>query len=425
MADNLIKRLYNAAVNKSHTYSLTGGKQTFFRLIGSYLSGVFLGKYDYNKFTEAYGENPLVYMIIKKISFTSASINRKAYDSNGEEFENQEDSEVLQLIKNPNSEQDEIEFREQCNEYLSTTGNTFIRYMSGVGGVGKEIRTLITNNVEIVCSKSGDIIRYDYTKPGGGTVKINPEDVLHVKESNIVNFQDYQELKFGLSRLQAAWIVVRSSMEKFEAEAAIFQNRGIVGVLSNGSDQPLLKPEKEALNNAFKEATGGPENYNGVHVTNSNVKYVQLGMSPTDLKLLDGIVSSLRILCGVYGISSILFNDNEKSTFNNYQQVEKTAYMDVYVPLANKFDKALSTFLSEKLGVNESVKVDLTSVEVLKSTTNELANSLNNLDPKLLERLMENMTQEEIRSVVPFLPQLSENDEVIGSMRSTNNNSDD
>ena len=119
--------------------------------------------------------------------------------------------------------------------------------------------------------------------------------------------------------------------------------------------------------------------------------------------MLEGILSSLRLICGLYGIPSVLFNDNDNSTFNNVSEAKKTAYTDVYIPLANRIDKALSMFLSEKLGVNETIVADLTSIEVLMATTNELAQKLNSLNPLLVNAVMSELSHEEVRSIVDLI----------------------
>jgi len=171
-------------------------------------------------------------------------------------------------------------------------------------------------------------------------------------------------------------------------------------LLTNDTDVPMLKGEQEQLQHQFNKEIGGSEKYNTIKVSNTKLRYVQTGMSPTDLKLLEGIVSSLRLLCSLYGMPSILFNDNERSTFNNFEQAIKIAYNDVYIPLANKIDNELSSFLSDHLGVEENIKVDLTSIEVIKASTNELAQALNSLSPLVANRVLEQLTIDEIREIV-------------------------
>jgi len=360
----------------------------------SYLLGTGSG---FTKYTKAYGENPLVYMIVKKISFSTASIKRVMYNEEGEVVEG---SVLLNLLRAPNSDDDEIEFREKINEFLLLTGNAFVRIIRGEGGLGVELEVLITPRVEIVCNEATNTVSgYQYTLPNGRIVNYGVDDVLHIKTSNVVNTGE-GSIKYGLSPLQSAWIVVASSMEKLKADASIFKSRGIIGILTTDTDTPMLEPERDRLQTHFDNTISGAENYNKIKVSTSKLRYLQTGMSPTDLKLLDGILSSLRLLCGIYGMPSVLFNDTASSTYNNVESAKRTAYTDVYIPLANKVDKELSKWLSYHLGVDEYIEVDLTSIEEIKASTNEVAQALNNSQTNVSTKIMESMTRDEVRELV-------------------------
>jgi len=391
--DNIFTKAFGRLVPK-HSINLQSQDTTFMKVVGSFFSYL-TGNSNFSEYVKAYGDNPLVYMIIKKISFTSASIARIAVDGSGEVIEN---SVLLEILKNPNKDQGQIEFLETINEYLNTTGNTYVRYIKGIG-MGQELEVLATQNVQIKCNDFGMVTGYTYKKPKTNTYVTYPvEEILHIKTSNIVNI-DQDNYKYGLSPLEAAWIIINSSGEKFKAEASIFKNRGIIGILTNKSDTPMLPTERKRMQSEFNDDIGGASKYNQIKISNTDLAFVQTGMSPTDLKLLEGILSSLRQLCSIFGMPSILFNDNEKSTFNNFEQAVKLAYNDVYIPLANKVDKELSSFLNEQLGTNELIKVDLTSIEVVKSSTNEVAQALNNMSPLLANKVLEQLTVNEIREL--------------------------
>jgi HK97 family phage portal protein len=389
MAENIFKRVANAITNKNHTFTLTSNSTNRFGILNGVLDYL-TGKKSFKAYTKAYGDNPLVYMIIKKISFTSASIKRVATDSNGTIIDN---SKLLEFLENPNQEQGMLELYEEINEYLSTTGNAFIHWVEDNMG-GGAVEVLDVGMVEVICDNAG-VVRYDYTHNSIVT-PIQPDNILHIKSGNIVD----PKTKLGLSPLQAGWIVVQSSSEKLNADASIFKNRGIVGLLTNDTDVPMLDKEVKNTQDSFQQTAGGSDNYNKIAVTNTRLRFLQTGMSPTDLKLLEGILSSLRILCGLYGMPSVLFNDNETSTYNNVSEAKQTAYTDVYIPLGKKVDKALSQFLNGKLKVNEKIVIDVTSIEVLKATTNELAQALSSLRPLLANKVLEAMTENEIREVV-------------------------
>lgn len=368
-----------------------------------------------SRYFEAYGSNPLVYQVVHKVSFSSASIKRVATNEKGEEIAN---SQLIELLKAPNEDQGEIEFREAINESLLLCGNAFVRFIRGIGA-GYELTVLNPQCMELITNRAGELAYYQYTEPTTGSlIKITDlDEILHIKTTNTVS-TDKIWINWGLSPLQAGWIVVQSSNEKFSAEASIFKNRGIIGILTNKSDRPMLKDERERMQKEFDAEAGGSDKFNKIKISTVDLQYIQTGMSPTDLQLLDGIISSLRHICSIYGVSSILFNDNENSSYNNIVEARKDAYTESYIPLANKVDKELSKFLNKHLGTNETLKADLNSIEVLKASTNEVAQSLNALNPQIATRVLEQLTINEIRSLLPKIEDIEGGDQIAGKGKS-------
>jgi HK97 family phage portal protein len=419
MAENFIKRALNTLYTKSVTEVpqnvLYGDKLNVFETYFDWI----LGKGgEFSKYTKSYGENPLVYMVVNKIAFNSASIKRIAVNENGDEILN---SKLLSILATPNEDDDEIEFRQKINEYLLLTGNAFIKIIKGEG-MGVQLTVLHTPDVEIKINKIGDIVRYKYVLIDGTTVYYEVDDILHIKTSNVVNVRNSQ-VKYGLSPLQSAWIVVTSSMEKLKADASIFKSRGIIGILTSDSDTPMLDPERQRLQKSFDKDTSGADKFNKIHITSSRLKFLQTGMSPTDLRLLEGILSSLRLICGVFGMPSVLFNDNDSSTYNNISEAKITAFTDVYIPLAIKVDKELSKWLSNLLNISESLLIDKKSIEVLKSSTNEVAQSLSRIPTNVAQRAVETMTKDEVREHILGMDSLGTGgDELIGQANNTQSN---
>jgi HK97 family phage portal protein len=408
---NVFKRTWNAITNKSQSGSYplnTHDTQTFkpFNSFWNWLTG----KHTLKAYIDAYGRNPFVSMIINDIAFTTASIKRIAVDKNDEEIKN---SVILELLGNPNPNQSQIEFLEIMGKYYEATGNTFVRHIQGIGGIGNELQVLEADRVIINCNKINEVVSYAYTTPLGRIITIPAEEIEHIHEANIVNTEG-EEAKYGLSKLCAAMIVVQSSDEKFVADASMAKNKGIAGIVTTDSDTPMLPDEQKAMQEEYDKDSAGAGNFGRIRVSTTKLKYLQMGMSPSDLKILEGMVSSLRILCSSYGLSSILFNDTESSTFNNMSEATISAYTKVYIPTANKFDDKLSRFLSRRLKVEETIKVDLTSIEEIRGTTNKVAQALNSLDAKIVERIVENMTQEEMRAL-GSLGVLPTGTEVIGA----------
>jgi len=363
---NIFKRWTNSLIKKEgSTIQLRSTDTSTFQVMGDFFS---FGKSNSSadKFVKAFGENPLVYMIVNKIAFTSASIKRIVNDKNGNEIVN---SRILELINNPNPTQGRIELLETINQQINITGNVYVRLIKGVG-MGEELRVLPSNKMTIDVDSYGEVSGYTLERIDGSEITYPVEEILHIRTSNIVNI-DNTNGYYGLSPLQAAWMIVKSSEEIFSAEASIFKNRGIIGILTNETDVPMLKKDRDALQEQFNNEVGGAERYNSVKISNTKLKYIQTGMSPTDLKLLDGILNKMRLLCSVFGLNSVLFNDQVSSTFNNVEEANRASYVDVYIPLANKIDRELSRFLNNALGIDEYLTIDRDSIDVLKTISKE------------------------------------------------------
>jgi HK97 family phage portal protein len=425
MAENFLTRALKSFTTKSIEPNLPNALNGGFKFIDSYFSYLLGSGGSFVKYTKAYGNNPLVYMVVKKIAYTSASIERVIYRE-GEEDERYEEEEensvILNLLSNPNPQDDEISFREKINEYLLLTGNAFVYIIRGEGGLGVELQVLLTQNVTIVVDTFGEVVGYDYMTYNGRVVRYDTDVILHIKTSNVVNI-DTTSVHYGLSPLQSAWIVVNSSTEKLNADASIFKSRGIIGILTSDTDTPMLDPERKRLQEDFDKDAGGSDKYNKIKIASSRLRFLQTGMSPTDLRLLEGIMSSLRTICGVYGMPCVLFNDNESSTYNNIESAKKSAYTDVYIPLARKVDKELSRWLSDKLGIDEYIEVDLTSIEEIKASTNDVAMALNNVPANVAPRIMETFTIDEVRGLVGLsgLEDMTIGSELLGQATNQNN----
>tara|TARA_R110000803_G_scaffold10634_2_gene32342 strand:- start:260 stop:1534 length:1275 start_codon:yes stop_codon:yes gene_type:complete len=388
-----------------------------FHVLNNYFKDIFGSNTNQSKYLKAYGENPLVYMVVNKIANTTASIDLINVDAEGQKLS--EAGAVLELLKNPNAKQTEIEFLVDCYVNLLTTGNCYQWNVKGIGA-GDELVVIPSNQIELGVSKAGFLLAYKYTNSKGKEFSIPLEEINHIKTNNSVNIQD-TEIHLGMSPLQALWVVVQSSSEKFKAEASIFKNRGIVGILTNRSETPMLKKDRDRLQNEFNDEVAGADKFNRIKISNTDLKYIQTGMSPTDLKLLDGIVSSLRLLCAAYGMPSVLFNDNASSTYNNVSEARKTAAIDVYIPLAKKVLKSTTKFLNERLGSDDIVTIDITSIEELKASTNKVLQAINGMPSNVAQQFVGAMTVDELRAL-GYLESLNNTELVININGQETNN---
>jgi HK97 family phage portal protein len=305
------------------------------------------------KLIEAYGTNPIVYSIVNLITGVCDGTEKQLLD--GENVI--ESGDIYDILK------DLDEQKAYLN--LLASGNLFLRFIKGIGA-GAEFEVLNSKCTEILLNNNGSVKGYKY-QYGNITETIPEEEVLHIKFANIVH-TDVNRMHYGYSPLEAGMKIVTASSEIFNAEAAIFKNRGVIGMLSSGTDMPMLDKDSDAIQESFQERGGGSDKFNKVLVTNANVKYVQMGMSPSDLQLIDNQLSKMRFLCGLFGIDSKLLGDGANSTYNNVKEAQKNAYTNTYLPLMQKVNNAIIKFLNKEYSTNYDYEVDLTTIEALKET---------------------------------------------------------
>ena len=81
-----------------HTFNSQSHDTSSLSIVGNFF-GFLLGKQGSAQYTNAYGTNPLVYMIVSKIARTTASIDRIVENEKGDVIEN---SKHIEELKAPN-----------------------------------------------------------------------------------------------------------------------------------------------------------------------------------------------------------------------------------------------------------------------------------------------------------------------------------
>lgn len=406
------KRIVNAVSKSTTTVALSTTDRNLLQIIGDWTRGK--QYYDLQELLEAYETNPLVFEVIDNIDQAVSKIPLKVKTSKGIDLPQ---SKILELLP--------LKLRSKLVASVETCGNGFLYFREAVGfegtGFGVEVDFWVASAVTITTNTAtGQVVKYEYQPRDKSTViTVKGDDlkkVLHVRNTVITN---NLLPNVGMSKLQPMKDVVESSKEKFTADTAMVKNGGVKGIISNESEIPLLEPDRKKQQAIFDSNTSGSDKFGGVYVTANKVRFTKLGASSEDLKILDGITENLRRLASAYHLSSVLFNDVANSKFDNMEEAIKQAYINCYIPTAEKIYIPVFEWLSELLKVDEVPEVDKTQIEVIKSSTNPTANILKAFDVQVQRMLVGQMTQSEARELLE-LGVIGSDVEVIGMGSSSN-----
>lgn len=324
---------------------------------------------------KGYGSNVTAYAIIKKIAQSGADIPKVLIDENNPD-EIIEDGEVFDMLQMPGIYQgealSEFDYFENLLTYLLASGNTYQRGLAatGFGDIWRQMELLPSGLIlPIVPNSYLDQVRgYKFTDKQNH-FNISREEVMHTKFINPTTL-GLNTLE-GLSPLQAAIFALTGSTDIQKAIAIMVKNQGARGILTNKSNRVLTEEQAKILGDKASEKIRGIKNFNKVHVSNADMNYLQIGMSATDLKVIESGVLTDRQLCNAYGVSSRLFNDPANSTFNNVKEAEKALYTNAVIPNLNKILEDINlTWLKQwSLRDNRKYKwkLDTSSVEALQA----------------------------------------------------------
>lgn len=322
-----------------------------------------------NFIKEGFTESPEVYSVVSKISQTFSTVPWVVKEKTRDGVVINETSELNAVLDCPNQLQTWAELQESAAIMYQLTGNM---YMNGTEAVGFEgFRELTVLPSQATAPVRGDAINpiKGYQLEGNRTVQnFTAEEVLHMKafDPRIEGF----ETLIGLSPLEAAMFAYSASNQKWEAMSSIMKNKGVMGIVTTKQGTSMRKEDSIALQDEYKRRYGGASQFGTPMFTNADLGFIPMGMSASDLKLIEQGVISLRAICNVYKVNSALFNDPANKTFNNQKEAKKEMWQDAIIPLLDKFKQAYNNWLVPAYAKAENKELyldyDITKIDVLQ-----------------------------------------------------------
>ena len=360
---------------KSHTVAYPPNIITTSDLIGFDLNNLTDNQSEQKLIDKGYGQNVTAYAIIKKIAQSGADIPKILIDENNPD-EIIEDGEVFDMLQEPAILQGEnisqFDYFEALITYLLSSGNTYQKGLeaTGFGDIWQKME-ILPSGLTI------PLVGNSYLSPVQGYQLNDKQNQINFTSDEIVHTKFINPTKLGLntleglSPLQAAIYALTGSTDIQKAIAIMVKNQGARGILSNKSDRIMDQTQAKILSDKANENIRGVKNFNKVHVSNTDMGYTQIGMSSTDLKIIESGVLTDRQLCNAYGVSSRLFNDPANSTFNNVTAAEKSMYTNAIIPILDKILSDVNNVWLRQWSKRDNKKykwgLDTSSVEALQA----------------------------------------------------------
>lgn len=168
---------------------------------------------------------------------------------------------------------------------------------------------------------------YEYRERiGFEAVELDPKEFFHLKR-----YSPKSEWR-GLSPLDSLIYTILRSNESKKAGYSIMVNgapAGVITVNGKGFTDNTVKKLKSYFDSVFN----GGENKNKIAITNiPDINFIRIGLSNTDLNLIESDKADLKEIMRVYGVPlALLLDDN--STYNNLEKAQQEMWSMVLFPL--------------------------------------------------------------------------------------------
>lgn len=262
-----------------------------------------------------------------------------------------EDNPLNELLQKPNDTDSQAEFLEKCYGFLDITGNTYILKespdMGANKGIPKRMCVLPSPYMEIVPDGMVPSLGVGgYIFSLYGKIPIEKGEIIHMKYFN-PDFQPNGSHLYGMTPMRAGGKTLTQANSAQDSATAQYQHGGPAGIVYNESMTPDEQTNLQVggLKKKWEQETWGNRNRGKVLFSAGKLGYLQTGLSPVDLQILEAGTFSFRKLCNCYNMPSAIFNDNEHSTMANMEQFYKAAYVDGVIPMVMKLRDSLNSFL--------------------------------------------------------------------------------
>lgn len=312
---------------------ITGNRKDFTRhtKVGSEKYTISQEKFSFP--AEAYVTTSDVYAIINKISRASRALPWVLKLKKGDVVEEVTEGIVFDAVYHPNEDQTNHEFREESLIYLLLNGNVFIDKNTSFGSsIPEDVRNLAPQLTHIKTKYSDKRYKttgYEYSIDGKEEF-INKDSVIHIKYVNPSNYGIKSNR--GLSPIIAGYLTVKGIKNNQNAHASILDNQGATGIISNESEYNLTPDEQKRQQAEFDNKASGSSLFGKIIQSTSKIKFTKLGLDPTQLKIIEGKVLTMRDLCNIFDITSTLFNDPSNRIQSNVAPAETAFWSNAVIP---------------------------------------------------------------------------------------------
>ena len=288
---------------------------------------------------DGYSKNSLLYAVVREIATSFAPLHLRVLRA-GQPVESHR---MLQLVRDPNTYQDEAGFQDELATHYEVAGNAYIqkvrvsanraRRRDFAGFPVQELQLLRPDYVTIQPGAVREQDMFLVTVGGQVRARIPRADIIHLREPNLIN--DF----YGLSKIALLTREGSIDLEMSDFELAFYRNAGVPMGLLNVKGRSLTRDQVAEVKSNFRRAYNGVKHWFDLLVLNSDeATFTQLGMAPDQMESDATRFHVESRMCGVFGVPGLLvgarFAISSGQQSGGYEQAQFQFWSETMLPLS-------------------------------------------------------------------------------------------
>jgi HK97 family phage portal protein len=315
---------------------------------------------DYKSFAdEGYSKNVVAYQAINRIAEAIGSVRWTAWRGDVELTE----SPLMDLIKRPNPTQSYQEYLMAKVGFLMISGNSYEERVV-VGGQPRELYNLRPDRMKITPASNGIPASYCYEFNSRKIFwDVDPltlqSDIMHTKLFNPTN--DW----YGMAPIEAGAFAIDQHNESMKWMQALLQNSARPsGALVTKDGESLSEDNYTRLKAQIQEQYQGASNAGRPMLLEGGLSWQAMGLSPTDMGIIESKYSSARDVCLAFGVPPQLLGIPGDNTYSNYAEARLAFWEDTVMPLLDRIAAGWNQWLGPFFG-DQELRPDLDQIPAI------------------------------------------------------------
>ena len=276
-----------------------------------------------------------VYACVRVIAETVASLPFHVYEHTDAGSTKALEHPLYRLLHDePNPEMTSFVLREVMLTHLLLWGNSYCQIIRSGRNHILGLYPLLPDHMEVDRDSKG-ALTYTYTTSDGKTVRLDPEDVLHIPGLGFDGIMGYSPISLEKSAVGLA-IATEEFGSKFFANGARPS-----GILTH----PNTVKDPKALRESWNSAYGGSANANRVAILEEGMHYEAISIPNNDAQFLETRKFQVSEICRIFRVPPHLVGDLEHATFSNIEHQSISFAVHTIRPWLSRIEQSIDRAL--------------------------------------------------------------------------------